>query len=185
MCTYSKHRSLQPGISLYAVKPRFSVLASQITSASNEREKIWVSLFFPQVYTLLLVFSQRALLLFELLLCCTSNLLFLPICQSEMTVVLCQTSYTSDWNPLTFHLKLISFLGFKLFSGWTSSFFPVITHIYCVLQRYKGWPAIYGILLNISIQHDTASHMDASHSLHCSSSYLICFTAFLLAHMVR
>lgn len=121
---------------------------------------------------------------FELFLPCASNFLLLSICQSEMTVVLCQTSYTPDWNPFTFHLNLISFLISMLFTGWTKSqFMPSL--IYYVPQRYRHWPTTYRIPLSISVQYDTASCVDGSHSLCCSSSYLICYTAFLLAHAER
>jgi len=58
-----------------------------------------VSLFFPEVEvlcTLLPGFHTVLCFLFELLLYWASNFLLLPICQSEMKVVLCQTSCTSD-----------------------------------------------------------------------------------------
>lgn len=106
-------------------------------------------------------------------------------CPSEMTVVLCQTTYTPDGNPFIFHLKLISLLLLSWSQDEQVCAFPGITHIYCVPQMYERWPTICGIPLNISIQYDTASCMDVSHSLSCSSSYLICYAAFLLVHIVR
>lgn len=94
------------------VKPRFSVLASQAMSALNRREKnSEFQYVFPQAVmlcTLLSGFSMQHFL-FEPLTDCTSTFLLLLICQSEMTVALCQTSYASDWNPFTFHLQLIIF----------------------------------------------------------------------------
>lgn len=99
-------------------------------------------------------------------------------CFQSVRVVLCQTSYTSGWNLFAFHLKLISFLVSMLFTEWTSSqFMPSLgslLSIYCMPHRYKCWLKLYGIPLNISIPYDTASHMDASHSLSYSSSCLIC-----------
>lgn len=105
-------------------KPRFSILAWQITSALNRREKKSEFLFFFTMWKCCLLYCQVfhtvLCFLFELLLHCSSNFLLLSECQSEMTVVLCQTTYTPDGNPFAFHLKLISFVVTMLVTRWTS-----------------------------------------------------------------
>lgn len=111
MCTYSKDRSLQqPGIHLNACEAKIVHFNNECFE--QEKRNLSFCVFFHKQKCYghyCQVFPCSALLLLVLLTDCTSAFLLLPICQSEMTVALCQTSYTSDGNQFTFHLQLIIF----------------------------------------------------------------------------